>query len=117
MSSSIEWLIAHGLPSVFVIASVAAAIYVVRDRIGERIGKAWREVAEAHEQRVEQLEDIVKRQAAEIAVLKGQVAMLAERPDLTEHEARAQERHVALLAELERLIAVLGDNPPAHMRF
>lgn len=113
--TGVEWLLSHGLPSVFVLAAIAAAIYVVRDRIGERMSKAWREVAEAHESRVKQLEGNVVRQAGEIAELKEEVRHLRARPDLTDaikalaaHEVRAQDRHSALLVELQKLVATLA---------
>lgn len=113
--SLVEWLLSHGLPSIFVLGAIAGAVYVVRDRIGERMSKAWREVAEAHESRVKQLAGEVERQAGEIDGLKREVELLRARPDLTDaikalaaHEVRAQDRHSALLGELKVLVTALG---------
>lgn len=113
----VSWLLDNGLAAVFALALIAAAVYVGRDKIGERMSKAWREVAEASEARVDQLEEQVERQAAEIDALKRQVDVLAARPDLTtaitalaEHERRAEDRHSALLEALKSLVVELGQH-------
>lgn len=107
----LQWLLDNGLSTLVGIAAVAAAIYLARAKISDRMSVAWREVAEANRARIEQLEEVVAEQADKIDVLTAQVDTLRARPDLTDaireltvHEIAAQDRHSALLSEIRTLI-------------
>lgn len=113
----IGWAIDNGLSTVIALGAIAAAIYLARARISDRMSVAWREVAEANRARIEQLEGVVAEQSQQIDVLTAQVELLGSRPDLTAaiheltlHEIAAQDRHSALLAEIRTLIKGIGIN-------
>lgn len=114
-----SWLLDNGLTAILLLAGVIAVVYVSRTKIADRISASWKEVAEANQARIVQLEAKVAEQAQQIDVLSAQVELLGSRPDLTAaihelalHEVAAQDRHAALLTEIRQLIAQLGG--PAH---
>jgi cell division protein FtsB len=105
----VSWILNHVVPSLLLIVVLIVAVYVARDQINDRMSRAWREVAEASEKRIKQLEE-------EVAALSAQVELLSSRPDLTaaiqalaDHEVKAQDRHAALLQQLTTLVSAIKE--------
>lgn len=72
-----------------VIIAIVLAILYIRSRLPEQTIKSYKQLSEANEIRIKQLEDDHKKNQAEISELRGQVTVLKDVPlrDISESHA------------------------------
>ena len=87
------------------LATVAGGWFVVRSKAAE----VWKDVAEARQEKLDEYQLLIAELKERVVTLSAKVADLEKRDQeavlnvLERHERRAQERHDAQLAALERI--------------
>lgn len=95
------------------LATVAGGWFVVRSKAAE----VWKDVAEARQEKIEEYQHMIAELRERVGTLSAKVADLEKRDQeavlnvLEKHERRAQERHDAQLAALERIAHAIEGAP------